>query len=60
VTAKDHVAIEQRAKAASVPINRMGATGGRVIALGDERPLPLEVLIDSFEGWLPYYMAGSR
>jgi phosphoribosylformylglycinamidine synthase subunit PurL len=59
VTAKDHVAIEQRAKAASVPISRIGATGGRVIALGDERPLPLEALIDSFEGWLPSYMAGS-
>jgi len=60
VTAKDHVAIERRAKAASVPITRIGATGGRVIALGDERPLPLETLIDRFEGWLPSYMAGSR
>jgi phosphoribosylformylglycinamidine synthase II len=60
VTAKDHAAIEQRAKAASVPITRIGATGGRVIALGEERPLLLEALIDSFESWLPSYMAGSR
>ena len=60
VTAKEHTAIEQRAKAASVPINRIGATGGRVIALGEERPLPLDVLIDRFESWLPSYMAGSR
>jgi phosphoribosylformylglycinamidine synthase II len=60
LTTKDHVAIEQRAKAASVPINRIGATGGRVIALGDEHPLPLEALIDRFESWLPSYMAGSR
>jgi phosphoribosylformylglycinamidine synthase subunit PurL len=59
VTAKDHTEIERRAKAASVPINRLGATGGRVIALGDERPLPLETLIERYESWLPTYMAGS-
>ena len=60
VTAKDHAAVEQRAKAASVPITRIGATGGRVIALGEERPLLLEALVDRFEGWLPSYMAESR
>ena len=60
VTAKDHTEIERRAKAASLPINRLGATGGRVIALGDERPLPLEALIERSESWLPTYMAGSR
>jgi phosphoribosylformylglycinamidine synthase subunit PurL len=59
-TAKDHAAIEQRAKAASVPISRLGATGGRVLALGDERPLPVEALVERFEGWLPSYMAGSQ
>jgi phosphoribosylformylglycinamidine synthase II len=60
VTAKDHAAVEQRAKAASVPITRIGATGGRVIALGEERPLLLEALVDRFEGWLPSYMTESR
>ena len=45
---KTHTEIERRAKAASVPIIRLGATGGRVIALGDERPLPLEALIERF------------
>ena len=60
VTAKDHTEIERRAKAASIPINRLGATGGRVIALGDERPLPLEALIERSESWLPTYMAGSQ
>jgi phosphoribosylformylglycinamidine synthase II len=60
VTAKDHAAVEQRAKAASVPITRIGATGGRVIVLGEERPLLLEALVDRFEGWLPSYMAESR
>jgi phosphoribosylformylglycinamidine synthase II len=60
VTAKDHAAVEQRAKAASVPITRIGATGGRVIVLGEERPLLLEALVDRFEGWLPSYMTESR
>jgi phosphoribosylformylglycinamidine synthase len=60
VTAKDHAAVEQRAKAASVPITRIGATGGRVIALGEERPLLFEALVDRFEGWLPSYMTESR
>jgi phosphoribosylformylglycinamidine synthase subunit PurL len=60
VTAKDHAEIERRAKGASVPIHRLGATGGRVIALGDERPVPLETLIERFESWLPSYMAGSQ
>jgi phosphoribosylformylglycinamidine synthase len=60
LTAKDPTAIEQRAKAASIPITRLGATGGRVIALGGDRPLPLDALIERFEGWLPSYMSGSR
>src|SRR6202044_1978508 len=55
-----HAAVEQRAKAASVPITRIGATGGRGIVLGEERPLLLEALVDSFEGWLPSYMAEAR
>jgi phosphoribosylformylglycinamidine synthase len=60
VTAKDHAEIERRAKAALVPVQTLGATGGRVIALGDERPVPLETLIERFESWLPSYMAGSQ
>jgi len=60
VTAKEHIAIEQRAKDAAVPLTRIGATGGKVIALGAERPVPLEALIDRFESWLPSYMAGAQ
>jgi phosphoribosylformylglycinamidine synthase subunit PurL len=60
VTAKDHIAIEQRAKAAGVPLTRIGTTGGKVIALGEERPVPLEALVDRFESWLPSYMAGAH
>jgi phosphoribosylformylglycinamidine synthase subunit PurL len=60
VTANEHIAIERRAKVAAVPLTRIGATGGKVIALGDERPLPLEELTDRFESWLPSYMAGTQ
>jgi phosphoribosylformylglycinamidine synthase len=60
LTTKDHGAVERRAKAQAVPLMRIGATGGRVLAFGDERPLSVETLIKRFEGWLPSYMAGSR
>jgi hypothetical protein len=50
----------QLAKTAAVPIMRLGATGGRVLAFGDERPLPIADLLKRFEEWLPAYMAGSH
>jgi len=59
VAAKDAHVIAQRAKAAGVPLTRLGATGGRVLALAAERPLPIENLVRRFESWLPAYMAGS-
>jgi phosphoribosylformylglycinamidine synthase subunit PurL len=59
VTAKNAEAIIQRAQSAEVPVMRLGATGGRVLALGDERPLPIAELAAKFEGWLPAYMAAS-
>jgi phosphoribosylformylglycinamidine synthase subunit PurL len=59
VTTKDADAVVQRAKAATVPVSRIGATGGRVLAFGDERPLPIESLTRRFESWLPAYMAGA-
>ncbi len=57
VTAKDADVVVQRANAAAVPLIRLGATGGRVLALADERPLPVDDLAKRFEGWLPAYMA---
>jgi phosphoribosylformylglycinamidine synthase len=57
LTAKDADVVVQRANAAAVPLIRLGATGGRVLALADERPLPVDDLIRRFEGWLPAYMA---
>ncbi len=59
VTVKDANAVAKRAKAAAVPLTRIGATGGRVLSFGDERPLPIESLVQRFEKWLPAYMAGS-
>ena len=59
VTAKDADTIVQRARAAAVPLTRLGATGGRVLALAGERPLPVDDLARRFEAWLPAYMAGS-
>jgi phosphoribosylformylglycinamidine synthase len=59
VTAKDADAVAQRAKAATVSLRRLGATGGRVIGLADERPLRIRDLLARFEEWLPAYMAGS-
>ena len=59
VTAKDGHAIMQRAKSADVPLLRLGATGGAVLAVDGERPLPVHDLKHRFEAWLPAYMAGA-
>jgi phosphoribosylformylglycinamidine synthase subunit PurL len=59
VTAANADAVARRARAQGVPIRRLGATGGRVIAVAGERPLRIEDLARRFESWLPDYMAGS-
>ena len=59
VTTQNTDAIVQRAKAAAVPLRRLGATGGRLLAIGGERPLPVADLKRSFEAWLPNYIAGA-
>ena len=46
-----------RARAASVPASRIGTTGGDALALAGERPMPVKILRERFEGWLPDYMA---
>jgi phosphoribosylformylglycinamidine synthase len=58
VTAKDADAIIGRAQAAGVPLARLGATGGKVLAIANERPLPITDLVAQFETWLPAYMTG--
>ena len=42
LTGKDSAAVAERAKAAAVPLTQIGATGGRVLAVADERPLACE------------------
>jgi phosphoribosylformylglycinamidine synthase subunit PurL len=44
---------------AHLGLHRLGATGGRVLAFGDERPLPVGELRSRSESWLPDYMAGA-
>jgi len=52
-------AVLQQARAASVPVLRLGVTGGDVLMLPGERPLLVADLGKRFEDWLPAYMAGG-
>jgi phosphoribosylformylglycinamidine synthase subunit PurL len=45
------------ARAAGVPLAQIGTTGGRVLAVADERPLVVSQLRERSESWLPTYMA---
>jgi phosphoribosylformylglycinamidine synthase len=58
VTAKNADVVAQYAQAASVPLRRLGATGGPVLAVAGERALPIAELRLRHEAWLPAYMAG--
>ncbi len=58
VTAKNADAILSKAKAAGVPVTRLGATGGAVLALAGERPSRIDDLKKRFEAWFPAYMSG--
>jgi phosphoribosylformylglycinamidine synthase II len=49
----------RRVQQASVPVYRIGTTGGDTISIPGERALAVAALNESFEGWLPAYMAGS-
>ena len=49
----------ERARAASVPVWRLGVTGGATLALAGERPLPVADLRGKLEAWLPAYMSGD-
>ncbi len=56
VTAKNAEAVIERARAAGVPVTRLGATGGPALAIDGERPLRVADLAAQFEAWLPAYM----
>ena len=48
-----------RARAAAVSVRRLGTTGGDALTLAGERPILVAKLCESFESWLPTYMAGG-
>jgi phosphoribosylformylglycinamidine synthase len=48
-----------RASACSVPLQRLGSTGGEVLTLGAQDRVAVNVLNGCFERWLPAYMAGQ-
>jgi len=49
--------VEARAGAGSVPVERIGVTGGTVLALAGAH-IEVSALKAAHEGWLPAYMAG--
>jgi phosphoribosylformylglycinamidine synthase subunit PurL len=51
--------LSARAKAAGVPVRRLGVTHGNALTLPGERPILLNALRERHEGWLPAYMAGG-
>jgi phosphoribosylformylglycinamidine synthase len=51
--------IIQRGLAASIPMRRLGLTGGDALTLEGERPILVGKLHERFEAWLPGYMAGA-
>ena len=51
-------AVQARARAAGVPLRRLGVTGGGALILPGERALAVNELTARFEAWLPGYMAG--
>jgi phosphoribosylformylglycinamidine synthase len=59
VPAAQAEAVIERARKASVPVWRIGVTGGDALMLEGERPAPVASLRERFEAWLPAYMAGS-
>jgi phosphoribosylformylglycinamidine synthase len=52
--------VAARARQAGVPVRNLGSTGGDALTLGAERPILVKTLRETFEGWLPTYMAGTN
>ena len=52
-------AVATRARAAGVPVRRLGATHGDALTLPGERPILVKALKERCEGWLPAYMAAG-
>ena len=52
-------AVVRQVRGASVPVHRIGTTGGATMVLPGERPILIKALTERFEGWFPSYMAGG-
>ena len=59
VAADAAAAVMARAKTAGIPLRQLGITGTDALTLAGERPILVAKLRESFEGWLPAYMAGG-
>jgi phosphoribosylformylglycinamidine (FGAM) synthase-like enzyme len=57
-TADEAAKIGAEAKAAGVPAEIVGVTGGDIIELPGQTPVAIERLARAHEEWLPSYMAG--
>jgi phosphoribosylformylglycinamidine synthase len=60
LTAAQAPSVAVRARQAGVPVRNLGATGGDALTLGAERPILVKSLSETFESWLPAYMAGAN
>ena len=60
VKAADADRIMRNIQGASIPVSRLGTTGGDTVAITGERPVTVAALNSAFEGWLPAYMAGKN
>jgi phosphoribosylformylglycinamidine synthase len=49
----------RRVQEASVPVHRIGTTGGATLILPGERPILIKALTERFQGWFPQSMAGG-
>jgi phosphoribosylformylglycinamidine synthase len=59
VRAGDADKVTAQGRAAGIPVRSLGTTGGDALTLAGERPILVTKLRESFEGWLPAYMAGG-
>ncbi|MBO0753002.1 MAG: phosphoribosylformylglycinamidine synthase subunit PurL, partial [Bradyrhizobiaceae bacterium] len=59
VAVRDHdaAAVEELGRAGGIEVTRLGTTGGTVLQLPGQRPIPVTTLSERFEGWFPAYMA---
>ena len=55
----DAGAVLSAAYAADVPAGKVGRTGGDALTLNGTRPISLQHLRDTHEGWLPAYADGD-